>query len=104
MARKKKAPVELAQAVQGLVEEAAITPLERAEFNHVLRRAGDYVEFTRVGGPLAGGVIATAIKPPSPDIADGSLIRVYSRAQQSSEGAYVDRPMYDLYVEKGKYF
>lgn len=84
--------------------EDPTTDVPRREFEHVVRHSSDYVEYTRCGGPLGGGVIATATVPITPPERDENLIRVYARSQGAAEGPFVDRDMYTDYLTKGRYF
>lgn len=64
--------------------------------NHVVRLRDDYVEYTRTGGPLGGGVIPLAVRPREEEPPKEGEIRVVVPGF-----GFVDRPMYTEYYIAG---
>lgn len=71
---------------------------------HVVRTRHDYVEYPSLGvGVVYHGPGNSTPSPEEAGPARG-LVRCYMRNQQTAEGPYVDRPFYEDYLQKGKYF
>lgn len=73
-------------------------PTVATRFPHVTRMGDDYVDYIRRGGSLPGWIIPSAVQDVAVSEPKGNLVRVYSRSQQESQGAYVDREMYSDYI------